>query len=158
VKTIALRFVKWGTGLLVLGLLTGYGPLGHYLHGGVKVACPWAPVHGHVALLGWLGMTVFGLVYRALPDWGTPSASALKLAKGHFWLAVIGVLGVWANGILGYRLIGKISPGFYYKPDTPRLNLWLSIDGWFLSLFALGCVLFMLVVFGTRFETEDREP
>ena len=157
-KTIALRFVKWGTGLLVLGLLTGYGPLGHYLHGGVKIACPWAPVHGHVALLGWLGMTVFGLVYHALPDWGTPSASATKLAKGHFWLAVIGVLGVWANGILGYRLIGKISPGFYYKPDTPRLNLWLSIDGWFLSLFAIGCVLFMLVVFGTRFVTEDREP
>lgn len=156
-KTIALRFVKWGTGLLALGLLTGYGPLGHYLHGGVKVACPWAPVHGHVALLGWIGMTLFGLVYRALPDWGTPTPSAVKLATGHLWLSVAAVLGVWFNGIFGYRLIGRISPGFYYKPDTPKLNLWLSIDGGFLTVFAFGCLLFMLVVFGTRYEPTDGE-
>jgi hypothetical protein len=96
-----------------------------------------------------------GLVYRALPDWGTPSASAAKLAKGHFWLAVVGVLGAWANGIFGYRLIGRISPGFYYKPDTPRLNLWLSIDGWFLLSSPSVASSFMLVVFGTRYELKD---
>ncbi|MGH9199042.1 MAG: hypothetical protein ACRD1T_25355, partial [Acidimicrobiia bacterium] len=66
---LSLRFIRWSAGLLVLGLLTGYGPLGHYLHAGVEVACPWAPVHGHVALLGWLGMAVFGLVYKVLPTW-----------------------------------------------------------------------------------------
>ena len=36
-ENLALRFIRWGTGLLVLGLLTGYGPLGHYLMGGVKM-------------------------------------------------------------------------------------------------------------------------
>lgn len=156
-KTIALRFVKWGTGLLALGLLTGYGPLGHYLHGGVKVACPWAPVHGHVALLGWMGFTLFGLVYRALPDWGVPPPSAVKLATGHLWVSVVAILGIWANGIFGYRLIDRFSPGFYYKPDTAKLNLWLSIDGCFLTLFAFGCLLFMLVVFGMRVEAKDGE-
>lgn len=53
-ENISLRFVRWGAGLLMLGLLTGYGPLGHYLQGGVAHACPWAPVHGHVATLGWM--------------------------------------------------------------------------------------------------------
>ena len=155
-KRISLRFVKWGTGLLVLGLMTGYGPLAHYLHGGVEVQCPWAPVHAHVALLGWIGFTIFGLVYRALPDWGTPTPRAAQLAKGHFWLSVISVLGVYANGLFGYRLLNRISPGFYYKPDKATLNLWLSIDGWFLTLYAFGCLLFMLVVFANvRYEVQD---
>lgn len=149
-KRISLHFVKWGTGLLILGLLTGYGPLSHYLHGGVKVSCPWAPVHGHVVLLGWIGLTVFGLVYRALPDWGTLSPWAPKLAKIHLWLSVVSVLGVYANGIFGYRLLNRVAPGFYYKPAKETLNLWLSIDGGFLTLFAIGCVFFMAVVFGTR--------
>lgn len=156
-KKIALRFVRWGTGFLALGLMTGYGPLAHYLHGGVKVACPWAPIHGHVALLGWMGFTLFGLVYRALPDWGVSKAGAVKLATAHLWVSVVAVLGIWMNGISGYRLLSHLSPGFYYKPDTATLNLWLSIDGVFLTLFAFGCLLFMLVVFGTRYEVKDRE-
>ncbi|HEX9943404.1 MAG TPA: hypothetical protein VGG03_15415 [Thermoanaerobaculia bacterium] len=148
-KALSLRFIRWGAGLLVLGLLTGYGPLFHYLSGGVKVACPWAPVHGHVVLLGWVAFTIFGLVYRALPDWGTPSAAAMRMARGHFWLSVLSVLGVYANGIFGYRFLDRRSPGFYYKPDEETLRLWLSIDGWFLTVFAFGCVLFMVVLFST---------
>jgi len=155
VNRISLRFVKWGTGLLALGLLTGYGPLGHYLHGGVKVRCPWAPVHAHVAVLGWLGFTVFGLVYRALPSWGTPGPSAAKLATGHLWLSIISILGVWLNGTMGYRLIDRFSPGFYYRPDPDKLRLWLSIDGMFLTVFAAGCILFMLVVFSVKYEARE---
>ena len=33
---LALRFIRWSAGLLVLGLLTGYGPLGNYLMGGAE--------------------------------------------------------------------------------------------------------------------------
>lgn len=156
-NAMSLRFIRWGTGLLVLGLLTGYGPLFHYLHGGVKVACPWAPVHGHAVLLGWVGLTLFGLVYRALPDWGTPTAGAVKLAGIHLWVSVVSVLGVYANGIFGYRILGRMSPGFYYKPDTKTLNLWLSIDGCFLTLFAVGCLLFMWVLFTTTSQPAE-EP
>jgi len=154
-KRISLRFVKWGTGLLAIGLLTGYGPLAHYLHGGVKVRCPWAPIHAHAVLLGWVGLTIFGLVYRALPEWGTPSPNALKLAKAQLWISIVSVLGIYANGIFGYRLLNRFSPGFYYQPDTKTLNLWLSIDGAFLTLYAVGCVLFMMVLFGNVKYDED---
>ncbi len=143
---LALRFIRWSAGLLVLGLLTGYGPLGHYLMGGVKVACPWAPIHGHVALLGWLGMAIFGLVYKALPSWANGALPSLSLAKAHFYACVVGVLGVFANGIFGYRLLDHLSEGFYYEPKTPVLNLWLSVDGVFLSLYGVGCCLFLAVI------------
>lgn len=155
-KKISLRFVKWGTGLLMLGLWTGYGPLHHYLAGHMQPSCPWAPVHGHVILLGWVGFTLFGLVYQALPGWGTPGPRAPKLAAAHFWLSLVSVLGVWANGIMGYRIINRLSPGFYYKPDVEKLRIWLSIDGAFLTLFGIGCVLFLLVVFANmRYEIHD---
>lgn len=98
-------------GLLMLGLLTGYGPLGHYLSGGVAHACPWAPVHGHVATLGWMGMTRFGLVYRAVPSWANGATPALRLAHAHFIVCVIAVLGVFANGIIGYRILDAIVDG-----------------------------------------------
>lgn len=153
---LALRFVRWSAGLLVLGLLTGYGPLAHYLHGGVEVACPWAPVHGHVALLGWLGMAVFGLVYKALPSWSHGAPPSLRLARAHFLACVGGVLGVYLNGIFGYRVLNHLSGGFYYRPDTKVLNLWLSIDGVFLSVYGLGCVLFLVVVLrSTRYAVVD---
>jgi hypothetical protein len=154
-KRISLKFVKWGTGLLVIGLLTGYGPLAHYLHGGVKVRCPWAPIHAHAVLLGWIGLTIFGLVYRALPEWGTPGPKAVKLAQAQLWISIVSVLGIYANGIFGYRLLNRISPAFYYKPDTRTLNLWLSIDGAFLTLYGVGCVLFMMVLFGNVKYDED---
>lgn len=107
-------------------------------------------------LLGWIGLTIFGLVYRALPDWGTPGPGAVKLAMAHLWLSIVSVLGVFANGIFGYRYLDQISPSFYYKPDEGTLRLWLSIDGGFLTLFAVGCVLFLLVVFGgVKYEAQD---
>ena len=145
-ENISLRFVRWGTGLLLLALLTGYGPLAHYLHGGVKVACPWAPVHGHVALLGWIGMTIFGLVYRALPNWANGKEPAIRFATVHFYLCAGAILGVWINGNFGYRLLDHLSPSFYYLPDTRILNVWLTIDGLFLSVYGIGCVLFMMTV------------
>jgi hypothetical protein len=154
-KKLSLRFVKWGTAFLTLGLLTGYGPLFHYLHGGVEVACPWAPIHGHVVLLGWVGLTVFGLVYRALPGWGVPSPGATKLAAAHFWLSVVAVLGVFFNGVFGYRLLDVLSPSFYYVPEMDTLRTWLMIDGLFLTLFAVGCALFFWVIFfSTKYDAE----
>jgi nitric oxide reductase large subunit len=150
---LALRFIRWSAGLLVLGLLTGYGPLGHYLMGGVKVACPWAPIHGHVALLGWLGMAAFGLVYKALPGWSNGAPPSLRLATAHFYACVAGVLGVLVNGIVGYRALDLFYESFYYQPVTPVLNLWLAIDGFFLSLYGAGCALFLAVVLSsTRYE------
>lgn len=151
---LALRFIRWSAGLMLLGLWSGYGPLGHYLMAGVKIACPWAPVHGHVALLGWLGMAMFGLVYKALPSWSNGAAPSLRLAQAHFYACAGGVIGVLVNGMVGYRVLDLLYDGFYYKPIPSALNLWLGLDGAFLSLYGIGCVLFLIVLLrSTRYST-----
>ena len=144
---LALRFIRWGTGLLILGLVTGFGPLGHYLLGGAIPSCPAAPVHGHAILLGWVGMTLFGLVYRAIGDWPSGRPPSLALVRAHFHLSVVGMLGAWANGTFGYGLLSALRPGFYYEPHMPTLRLWVGLTGVFLSVYAVGCLLFAWVVF-----------
>jgi heme/copper-type cytochrome/quinol oxidase subunit 1 len=133
----------------LVGVWTGYGPLHHYIHGGTDPSCPFAPVHGHVILLGWVGLTLFGLVYRALPP-GPADGRSPRLAAIHLWLSVISVLGVMLNGIFGYRYLDRLSPSFYYIPDFPTLRLWLLIDAGFLTLYALAGVLFVIVVFRVK--------
>lgn len=155
-KEISRKCIRWASAFLLVGLWTGYGPFHHYLHGGVDPSCPWAPVHAHVVLIGWVGLTLIGLVYRALPDWGEPDALSVKLARASLWLTIATVLGVTANGIFGYRLLDRLSPSFYYVPDHDTLRLWLSIDGVFLSLFLFAGVCFVVVVFrSTRARRES---
>ena len=148
----ALRFVRWGMGLAMLGLFAGYIPLGHYLAMGSIPSCPAAPVHGHTILLSFLGMTLFGLGYRALPSWMGGADAPLGMVRTHFWLAVIGVIGSTLNGTIGYELLGAFQPQFYYlagaEGDRIR-DLWFGIDGVFLTLYGVGCLIF-LHIFMTR--------
>lgn len=109
-------------------------------------SCPSAPLHGHVALLGWVGMTLFGLVYRTVPAWSSTRSPSLRLARAHFVLSVTGMAGVLVNGTVGYALLNLVSRGFYYKPDEPVLHLWFGVDGLFLSLYGVGCILFLVVL------------
>lgn len=144
----ALKFIRWGMGLSVLGLITGYFPLGHYLMKDALPSCPTAPVHGHTILLSFVGMTMFGLAYRALPAWMHGIEPPLTLVRWHFWLTTVGVIGVCLNGTIGYEVLGVFRPDFYYAgADAQNIrNLWFGIDGAFLTLYAAGCSLFLYVV------------
>jgi hypothetical protein len=144
----ALKFVRWGMGLTMVGLVTGYFPLGHYLMLGAIPSCPSAPIHGHTILLSFVGMTMFGLMYRALPAW-LNADPPLELVRLHFWLATIGVIGVCVNGTIGYELLGSLQPSFYYEAAGPQpvRNMWFVIDGIFLTTYAAGCVVFLYIVF-----------
>ncbi len=143
----ALKFIRWGMSLTVLGLITGYFPLGHYLMLGAIPSCPSAPIHGHTILLSFVGMMLFGLVYRALPSWMT-GEPPVRLVRLHFLLTTIGVIGVCLNGTIGYELIGVFRPDFYYAgPAAPAArNLWFAIDGAFLTMYAAGCMVFLYIV------------
>jgi len=143
----ALKFVRWGMGLTVVGLITGYFPLGHYLMLGAIPSCPSAPVHGHTILLSFVGMTMFGLAYRAIPAWMT-GEPPVGLVGAHFWLATIGVIGVCINGTIGYELLGLLQPNFYYTGggEAAIRNLWFAIDGVFLTVYGAGCIVFLYIV------------
>lgn len=91
--------------------------------GGADPSCPTAPVHGHAILLGWVGMTLFGLVYRALPAWSDSRPAPLGAVRAHFLLAVVGTLRALANGTLGYAILKLVSADFYYEPEMSLLRI-----------------------------------
>ena len=45
------------------------------------------PAHAHLLLLGWVGMTIFGVFHKLYP-----AAGAAKLAAWQFWFANAGVV------------------------------------------------------------------
>lgn len=142
-----LKFLRWGMGLGVVGLITGYLPLGHYLMKDSLPSCPSAPVHGHTILLSFVGMTLFGLVYRSIAD-SLAGQPPLKLIRTHFWLVVAGTIGVAVNGTIGYELLGMIHPAFYYEGANAQAirNLWFAIDGVFLTVYGIGCGVLLYIL------------
>lgn len=143
-----LKFVRWGSGLGVAGLITGYLPLGHYLMKDSMPSCPAAPVHGHTILLSFVGMTLFGVVYLAMSRW-RDNAPPLALIRLHFWLAVIGTIGVCLNGTIGYEVLGTfLQPDFYYLGPAGQAtrNLWFAVDGVFLTIYGAGSAIFLNVL------------
>ncbi len=153
----ALKFIRWGSALGVVGLITGYLPLGHYLMKDSLPSCPAAPVHGHTILLSFVGMTLFGLAYAVLPQWLRNGEPPLGLIRLHFWLVVIGTIGVCVNGTVGYELLGMMKPDFYYTGPAAQSvrNLWFGIDGVFLTIYGAGSAVFLYVLMkSTRYGGE----
>ena len=142
ISDLSLKFVRYGLGLGLIGLILGYVPLGHYLMSDSMPSCPSAPIHGHTILLSMLGMPLFGLLYKNMPGW---SAAADQIPLGqiklHLTLSVIGVIGVVFNGTLGYEFFNHyMQQGFYYLEEEGQTvrNLWFGIDGIFLTIYAGG--------------------
>ena len=101
-------------------------------------------------------MTLFGLVYRALPSWPSSQQPDLRLARAHFYCCAGGMLGELANGTVGYGILKLINDAFYYQPDMPLLRVWFGVSGVFLTLYAAGCGLFLWVVLkSTAYQAED---
>jgi len=144
-----LKFIRYGLGLSLLGLLVGYFPLAHYMMSDSTPSCPTAPIHGHLILLSLIGMSLFGLLYKALPDWIEDGQEPpVQLIKIHFWLSVIAVIGVLLNGALGYELLNHyFQKGFYYLEEEGQFvrNIWFSIDGLFLSIYGVGVAILLTI-------------
>jgi len=73
------RFLKIAVIYLFLGAL-----LGGYM--GATENFALAPVHAHVALLGWASLALAGVIYHLYPN-----AALTLLARIHFWLHNVGL-------------------------------------------------------------------
>ncbi len=84
------------------------------------------PVHAHINLLGWVSMTLFGLIYRQFPGMGNS-----LLGKAHFWLYN---LALPVNMVMLYLFLGG---------DTgiePVLGIASMVLGLAIALFAINVV------------------
>lgn len=90
-----MRFLKIAVIYLVIGAVVG-------LVMGINQNFALAPVHAHLALLGWASLALAGLIYHLYP-----AASTTLLARFHFWLHNLG-LPVFMVA-LGFLLTGSES-------------------------------------------------
>ena len=84
----------------------------------------YTSVHAHLNLLGWVSMSIFGLIYSIYP-----SASETKLAKTHFWLHNLGV--PIMQGVLFLELL----------TDNTSLTIGIIIGS---IMVVIGVLLFMI--------------
>jgi cbb3-type cytochrome oxidase subunit 1 len=70
-----LKFLMLGAAMLVLGVAMG-------IYMGIVHDFQLSPVHAHVNLVGWVSLSLFGIVYRLFPE-----LQGRKLARLHFLLA-----------------------------------------------------------------------
>jgi hypothetical protein len=140
---LGVRFIEWGLGLGIFGLLLGFGVIAHYLHGaqhptgeeflkniGLWFACPWT-LSVYTIQLGSLGMVVYGLLFLVLGK-ASPGAEVGSAGAG-LWLCVVSLLAIFSTGYVGYFVVDAIWPEFYYKPVEEGKHVWL--------LAQLACIL-----------------
>lgn len=101
-------FMGLGSLYLILGIC-----LGMYMAGSGDRTL--APLHAHINLLGFVLMTVFGVVYHLFP-----AAAATRLTQAHFWLHQVGALVLLI--MLGLLLTGKITEAAMF-PVAPLAEL-----------------------------------
>ncbi|CAA9520487.1 MAG: hypothetical protein AVDCRST_MAG23-161 [uncultured Sphingosinicella sp.] len=70
-----LKFLALGAAMLVVGVSMG-------IYMGIVHDFQLSPVHAHVNLVGWVSLSLFGIVYKLFPE-----LQARRLAKLHFAFA-----------------------------------------------------------------------
>ena len=112
VSLLGVAFIRWGLGLFIFGLIIGYSPLVHYLHGvlermgetTLQNAALWL-ASPYAVQIGALGMVAIGAVYGLLP------ADKLEAESRDYtalWLCVTGLAAIFVTGYLGYFILNAI--------------------------------------------------
>lgn len=125
---MGIRLIKISSLYYVIGVILGMvmGMAGLY---------QFISTHTHINLLGWVSMTLFGLIYYVFP-----SLTKNKLAKIHFWLHNVG---------LPIMLIGLIS--FALRNNTLGIPL-MSIGG---ILVVIATIIFAINLWQNLYPTTN---
>jgi hypothetical protein len=138
---LGVRFIRWGLGLFIFGLLLGYGTLGHYFRAGVfpnNVTLWSGTLAAYTVQVGSLGMVAIGAVYWLLPG---DKLETESLDYTALWLCVAGLIAIFLTGYVGHFVVNAIWPSLY---DTP--NVWLIAQGLSVALYLIGVVLAYLSI------------
>jgi hypothetical protein len=159
---LGVRFIRWGLGLFIFGLIFGFGLLGYYFHGTIESAMfedsgaqwfnyPWT-FATYVLQVGGLGMVAIGAVYWLLPGDKLETESVDYTA---LWLCIVGLIATFLTSYVGYFVTNAIWPSFFYKPITQGMNAWIGFQAVSVALYLFGVV---LAFFSIRYVTNTRIP
>lgn len=147
---LGLKFIRRGLWLFVFGLVIGFGPWAHYMHGAMEEVqptflknvtlwwgCPWT-LAVYVTQLGSLAMILFGLSYLV-----TSHSAAIPVSTGErlaFSLCYYGILSEFVAGYLLYFAVNHIWPNFYFTPIDEGKHIWLGMQGVCIALCLIGAI------------------
>jgi cytochrome c oxidase cbb3-type subunit I/II len=154
---ITLRFMVFG--LFAYGLtsfesaLLSFKSVDAFVH-----YSDWVLAHTHLVEMGWIGFTVFGMIYWLLPRLYPIRGVNSGLAQLHFWLAVLGlVLTVVPEYLAGYiqatkwsKLsdLGRLQFSFMETLQAVSVFWWIRLLGgciYLAGLFALAANVFFVL-------------
>ena len=164
VTMLGAKFVQWGLALFIFGLVIGFGPLAHYLHGAFEVTgeaflknvtlwfgCPWT-LAVYTVQVGSLGMVTIGCVYLQLPS---EQLEAEQRDLAALWFCTVGLIATFLTGYIGYFVVNAIWPSFYYTPIKAGKNVWLIAQGLSILLYLIGVALaYMSIRHVTEFRVQ----
>jgi len=147
---LGVRFIEWGLGLGLFGVLISFGIIGHYVRGaqydtgheflhnvGLWFACPWT-LSVYAIQLGSVGMVVLGLLYVVL---GNRDPAASQPGTAELWWCVVALIGIFCTGYVGYFVVDAIWPEFYYKPVPRGKDVWLLAQAACMACYFIGLIL-----------------
>jgi cbb3-type cytochrome oxidase subunit 1 len=105
------RFLQLAVVLALVGMGLGIGM-------GISQNFQLQPVHAHINLLGWVSMTLYGLVYRVVPK-----AAEGRLPVVHFWLGAVSSVAMMALLAVEASGLASIVPVL----GVAALGVWLSV-------------------------------
>ena len=82
-------------------------------------------------------MVVIGTMFLAL---GRVVTAPLDLSATSLWLCVTGLIAVFLTGYVGYFVVDRIWPTFYYSPVPAGKNAWLMAQALSVALYWLGVI------------------
>src|SRR5262249_44436310 len=142
-------YIRWGLTLFIFGLVVGYGPWLHYMHGALEevqprflknvtlwFGCPWT-LPTYVAQLGGLAMIVLGLCYVVLGREGVMASitGAERMAPS---LCAVGIIAEFVLGYPGYFAVNSVWPNFYFTPIDAGKWTWLGMQGACIAIYIVG--------------------
>ena len=143
------KYVRWGLGLFLFGLVIGYGPWLHYMHGALEevheaflknvtlwFGCPWT-LAVYVTQLGGLSMVVIGLCYLTFARDGAIGSISSGERMG-LMLCTVGIIAEFVFGFPLYFAVNAIWPDFYFTPIQAGKWTWLGIQGACILIYVIG--------------------
>jgi hypothetical protein len=144
------KFIHWGLSLFIVGFLTGYIPILHYIVGGqagnveplfLKNMTLWWGCPGVLAELtlktGSLGMIAIGLCYVAASRQESPLGISVNERIAPV-LCAYGLIAELVTAGVGYAICVYIWGNFYFGATEPGKDVWLIAQGLSIAVFVIG--------------------
>ena len=146
---VGTRYIRWGLWLFIFGLVIGFAPWLHYMHGALSdvheaflknvtlwFGCPWTlPIY--VTQLGGLSMIVVGLCYLAFSRDGAMGSISGAERSGPL-LCAVGIITEFVFGFPLYFAVDAVWPNFYYTPIQAGKWTWLGVQGVCILIYVIG--------------------